>query len=138
MFAIKLSLVPLGLLVESILVFYQLCYTVYVFIRLCIRIYALRELCHPIFLMSAVETKISSKICAHAMKTHMICHNFWIYPKNRFVNTTHQSYQPLSHGSVFTHNRGFTLESGNASTVYHVRVFFMQYSVLHKYEDRVA
>jgi hypothetical protein len=30
------------------------------------------------FCMRAVETKISSKIFAHAMETPKICHNFWI------------------------------------------------------------
>jgi hypothetical protein len=36
---------------------------------LSIRIYALHELCHLVFCMRAVETKLSSKICANAMKT---------------------------------------------------------------------
>jgi hypothetical protein len=30
-----------------------------------------------------METKMSSKICVHAMKTHMIFHNYQIYYKNR-------------------------------------------------------
>jgi hypothetical protein len=68
--------------------------------------------------MRAVETKISSKY-VHAMETLTIYHNFgicikkklhafdsynfWNYHKNRIVNTTYQSYQPLLHGSVFMH-----------------------------------
>jgi hypothetical protein len=109
---IKLSLIPVGAVSWiDIRFFYQLCYTVYVLMRLFIWIYALREPCHPIFLHASSETKISSKNFAHAMKTPMIWHNFWIYikiethgcdshifrncHKNRIVNTTHQRYQPL-------------------------------------------
>jgi hypothetical protein len=35
------------------------------------------------FCEHAVETKISSKIFAHAIKTLTIYHNYWIYHKNR-------------------------------------------------------
>jgi hypothetical protein len=35
------------------------------------------------FCVHAMETKMSSKICVHAMKTPTICHNFWIYHKNK-------------------------------------------------------
>jgi hypothetical protein len=31
----------------------------------------------------AVEMEMSSKICAHAMETPTICHNYRIYHKNR-------------------------------------------------------
>jgi hypothetical protein len=33
--------------------------------------------------MHAVQTKMSSKIYAHAIETIMICHIYWIYLKNR-------------------------------------------------------
>jgi hypothetical protein len=38
---------------------------------------------HPIFCVYAIETKILSKICVHAVKTPTICPNYWIYHKNR-------------------------------------------------------
>jgi hypothetical protein len=34
------------------------------------------------FCAHAIETKMWSKICVHALKTHTMCHNYWIYHKN--------------------------------------------------------
>jgi hypothetical protein len=38
---------------------------------------------HPFFARMQWKQKISSKICAHAMETLTICHNYRIYHKNR-------------------------------------------------------
>jgi hypothetical protein len=35
------------------------------------------------FCVHVMEMKMSSKICVHAMETHTVCHNYWIYYKNR-------------------------------------------------------
>jgi hypothetical protein len=101
--------------------------------QICIIIYALRELCHPIFCMRAMETKRSSKIYAMQWKLPRSVIIFWIYHKNRIVNTMYQSYQPLSHGSVFAHiTEGFYARNlmflrSNLEMrlpVYHVVVFY--------------
>jgi hypothetical protein len=109
--AIKLSLIPAGLLVEPIFGFLSIMlHSIYIYVTLyknlcstwiissycfCMcametkkssKIYAhamkTHMMCHN-FCAHAMEIKMSSKICIHAMKTFMICHNYWIYHKNR-------------------------------------------------------
>jgi hypothetical protein len=66
--------------------------------------------------------------------------------KNRIVNITHQSYQPLSHGSVimlivegfYVQNLRFLRSNLEICLpVYHIAIF-MQRSVLHNYQYSVA
>jgi hypothetical protein len=66
------------LLVELILCFLSIMLHV-----VCIYVILYKNLCSAwimssFFCMPAMETKISSKFCAHAMETLTMCHNFWI------------------------------------------------------------
>jgi hypothetical protein len=98
------------------------------------------------FLRACSGNKNIIQICVHAMETHMICYNFLdphknrncmhVTPiffgsaiKNRILNITHQSYQPLTLARYLRYNWGLRSNLEMCPPVNHMSDFYAVYRI---------